>query len=68
MKKRFYAVKPGGKIRLATTSAAERFLKEGFSIISIEDGIKETIATPEEGWLGNRPEISVTRKNDRVEL
>lgn len=68
MKKRYYAVKPGGRIPLATTNAAERLLKEGFTIISIADGAKEIVATPEKGWIENRPEISTTRKCDRVEV
>ena len=46
---------PGGGIYLSSSDQMDRYLEKGASIYQEEDGVQTLIATPEEGFLVERP-------------
>lgn len=53
----YFAYKNGGKQHIASDTALEKMLSEGWSIIRVVDGKVDIIATPEDGWIAQRPVI-----------
>lgn len=53
----YIAIKDGSGIHLSKSEQMDRMLSNGFSIYKIDDGVKTLIATPEKGFLAERPII-----------
>lgn len=54
----YYAMKGDlEKHPLATDAAADRMLLAGYNIVMILDNSETVVATPENGWIGQRPTI-----------
>lgn len=53
----YFAYKNGGKQHIASDEALERMLHEGWDIVRVVDGKVDVIATPEDGWIAQRPVI-----------
>lgn len=53
----YFAYKNGGKQHIASDEALERMLHEGWDIVRVVDGEVDVIATPEDGWIAQRPVI-----------
>lgn len=56
----YFAYKNGGKQHIASDDALDRMLQDGWDIIRVVDGKVDVIATPEGGWIIQRPVIRRT--------
>lgn len=53
----YYAKKDKEKHPLATDEAADKMLLAGYTIVLSSGNDETVIATPETGWIGQRPTI-----------
>lgn len=63
--KKYTAIDPKYKqgVFLTSDEQMDKYLNLGCEIHEIEDGIEKTIATPEEGFLVERPEFPIITNN-----
>lgn len=53
----YFAYKDGEKIVIGGDAALDRLLGDGYQIMKVENDKVDLIATPEQGWLTERPVI-----------